>query len=106
MQVCDQAAERRGADGQRAGASGPEATEGASQAEVDYCWERLTEGGDPKAQQCGWLKDKFGLSWQVVPTVLAAMLNDADTAKSQRTMRAMLQMRKLDIAGLGRAFAG
>jgi predicted 3-demethylubiquinone-9 3-methyltransferase (glyoxalase superfamily) len=72
--------------------------EGATQQEVDYYWERLSEGGDPQAQQCGWLKDKFGLSWQIVPKVLT----DPDTAKSQRTFQAMLQMKKLDIERLQR----
>jgi predicted 3-demethylubiquinone-9 3-methyltransferase (glyoxalase superfamily) len=73
---------------------------------VDYYWERLSEGGDPKAQQCGWLKDKFGLSWQIVPQVLAELLNDSDTAKSRRAFEAMMQMKKLDIEGLQRAFSG
>ena len=77
-----------------------------TQEEVDYYWERLSEGGDPQAQQCGWLKDKFGLSWQVVPKGMAEMLNDPDTAKSRRAFEAMMQMKKLDIAGLQRAFAG
>lgn len=78
----------------------------ATQEEVDYYWERLSEGGDPNAQQCGWLKDKFGLSWQVFPTVLPKMLNDPDTTKSQRVFQAMLTMKKLDIAELEHAFAG
>ncbi len=78
----------------------------ATQEEVDYYWERLSEGGDPKAQQCGWLKDKFGLSWQVVPRILPELLSDPDTAKSQRAFQAMMQMKKLDIDGLQRAFAG
>jgi predicted 3-demethylubiquinone-9 3-methyltransferase (glyoxalase superfamily) len=77
-----------------------------TQEDVDYYWERLSEGGDPNAQQCGWLKDKFGLSWQVVPKVLPELLTDPDTTKSQRAFQAMLQMKKLDIAGLQRAFAG
>lgn len=77
-----------------------------SQDEVDYYWQRLSEGGDEKAQQCGWLKDKFGVSWQVVPTELAGMINDPDYAKSQRVMTALLQMKKLDIAALRRAYAG
>jgi len=77
-----------------------------TQDEVDYYWQRLSEGGDPQAQQCGWLKDKFGLSWQVVPTVLQKMILDPDTAKSQRAFQAMLQMKKFDIAALQRAFAG
>jgi predicted 3-demethylubiquinone-9 3-methyltransferase (glyoxalase superfamily) len=77
-----------------------------TQEEVDYYWEKLGEGGDPNAQQCGWLKDKFGLSWQVVPKGMEVMLNDPDPAKSRRAFEAMLQMKKLDIAALERAFAG
>jgi predicted 3-demethylubiquinone-9 3-methyltransferase (glyoxalase superfamily) len=77
-----------------------------TQEEVDYYWERLNEGGDPEAQQCGWLKDKFGLSWQVVPEGFVEMLNDPDAAKSRRAFQAMMQMKKLDIAALRRAFAG
>jgi predicted 3-demethylubiquinone-9 3-methyltransferase (glyoxalase superfamily) len=77
-----------------------------TQEEVDYYWEKLTQGGDAKAQQCGWLKDQFGVSWQVVPRVLAELIKDPDAAKSQRTMTAMLQMKKLDIAALKRAHAG
>jgi predicted 3-demethylubiquinone-9 3-methyltransferase (glyoxalase superfamily) len=77
-----------------------------TQKEVDYYWEKLSAGGDPKAQQCGWLKDKFGLSWQVVPTVLAGLLYDKDPGKAGRTMNALLQMKKLDIAALQRAHAG
>lgn len=78
----------------------------ATQEEVDYFWERLSEGGDPDAQQCGWLKDKFGLSWQVVPRGMVEMLNHPDSAKSKRAFEAMLQMKKLDLAALQRAFAG
>ena len=78
----------------------------AMQAEVDYYWERLGEGGDPQAQQCGWLKDKFGLSWQVVPAGMVEMLSDPDPAKSRRAFAAMLEMKKLDLAALQRAFAG
>ena len=78
----------------------------ATQEEVDYYWERLSDGGDPQAQQCGWLKDKFGLSWQIVPKGLPELLNDPDTAKSQRAFEALMQMKKLDIEGLQRAFAG
>src|SRR6267143_5610007 len=63
-----------------------------NQKEIDYYWERLGEGGDPNAQQCGWLKDKYGLSWQVVPKGMVEMLNDPDPAKSQRAFQAMLQM--------------
>ena len=78
----------------------------ATQDEVDYYWEKLNEGGDPSAQQCGWLKDKFGLSWQVVPRILPELLNAPDAAKAKRAFQAMLQMKKLDIASLQRAFAG
>jgi predicted 3-demethylubiquinone-9 3-methyltransferase (glyoxalase superfamily) len=77
-----------------------------TQEEVDHYWNKLTAGGDEKAQQCGWLKDKYGVSWQVVPTVLAEMMSDPDKEKSGRAMEAMLQMKKLDIAELKRAFAG
>jgi len=77
-----------------------------TQEEVDHYWSKLSAGGDPSAQQCGWLKDKFGLSWQVVPTVLTRMLMDPDPAKSKRAMEAMLQMKKLDIEKLQRAYAG
>ncbi len=72
-----------------------------TQEEVDYYWEKLSEGG--KEVQCGWLKDKFGLSWQIVPTVLGELLSDKDALKSQRVMEAMLQMVKLDIKKLKQA---
>jgi predicted 3-demethylubiquinone-9 3-methyltransferase (glyoxalase superfamily) len=72
-----------------------------TQDEVDELWKKLSEGG--QKQQCGWLKDKFGVSWQIVPSVLSEMLNDRDATKAQRTMKAMMQMKKLDIAGLKRA---
>ena len=75
----------------------------ATQEEVDYYWEKLSEAGDEKAQQCGWLKDKYGLSWQIVPRVLVDMLNDPDAKKSQRVMAAMLKMKKIDIETLKRA---
>jgi predicted 3-demethylubiquinone-9 3-methyltransferase (glyoxalase superfamily) len=78
----------------------------ATQEEVDYYWEKLSEGGDPKAHQCGWLKDKFGLSWQVVPKILPELISHPESTKSQRAFHAMLQMKKLDIAALQRAFAG
>jgi predicted 3-demethylubiquinone-9 3-methyltransferase (glyoxalase superfamily) len=78
----------------------------ADQAEVDYYWDKLTQGGDPAAQQCGWLKDKFGLSWQVIPRGWQEMANHPDKAKSERVFLAMLQMKKLDIAELQRAFDG
>ncbi|WP_255398787.1 VOC family protein [Nitrosovibrio sp. Nv6] len=77
-----------------------------TQEEVDYYWEKLSEGGDEKAQQCGWLKDKYGVSWQIVPGVLLKMLNDPNSEKSQRTMEAMLRMKKIDIAELKRASGG
>jgi predicted 3-demethylubiquinone-9 3-methyltransferase (glyoxalase superfamily) len=77
-----------------------------TQAEVDHYWEKLTAGGDVNAQQCGWLKDRYGLSWQVVPRVLIEMMTDPDTKKSGRVMEAMLQMKKIDIAGVKRAYAG
>jgi predicted 3-demethylubiquinone-9 3-methyltransferase (glyoxalase superfamily) len=74
------------------------------QAEVDYFWRRLGEGG--KEGQCGWLKDKFGLSWQVVPQVLPQMLADEDGIKRERAMSALMAMKKFDIAALQRAFGG
>lgn len=74
-----------------------------TQAEVDHYWDRLSAGGDAKAQQCGWLKDKFGLSWQIVPTVLMKMLHDKDPKKSGRVMAALLKMKKPDIETLRRA---
>jgi predicted 3-demethylubiquinone-9 3-methyltransferase (glyoxalase superfamily) len=75
-----------------------------TQEDVDYYWERLSEGGDEKARQCGWLKDRYGVSWQVIPSVLPSMLLDKDTARSGRVMKAMLQMVKLDIARLKQAY--
>lgn len=75
-----------------------------TQAEVDYYWERLSEGGDEKAQQCGWLKDKFGVSWQVVPTILLEMLSSSDADKAQRVTKVMLQMKKLTIDELKQAY--
>jgi predicted 3-demethylubiquinone-9 3-methyltransferase (glyoxalase superfamily) len=71
-----------------------------TQEEVDYYWERLSEGGNEKAQQCGWLKDRFGVSWQIVPSVLGELLGDKDAQKSQRVMKAVLQMKKIIIADL------
>jgi predicted 3-demethylubiquinone-9 3-methyltransferase (glyoxalase superfamily) len=73
-----------------------------TQEEVDYYWEKLTEGG--QEVQCGWLKDKFGLSWQVVPTVLVKYLQDKDPEKAKRVMQAMLQMKKIDIQTLKQAY--
>ena len=74
-----------------------------TQDQVDHFWQRLSEGGDERAQQCGWLKDKFGLSWQVVPRKLIELLKDPDAEKARKTTEAMLKMKKLDIAGLVRA---
>ena len=76
-----------------------------SQEEVDYFWEKLTADGGQESQ-CGWLKDKFGLSWQIVPRVLLEMISDKDPQKAQRVMEAMLQMKKIDIATLKRAYNG
>jgi predicted 3-demethylubiquinone-9 3-methyltransferase (glyoxalase superfamily) len=72
-----------------------------TQDEVDYYWEKLSSGGRP--DQCGWLTDKFGLSWQIVPTVLIELLSDPDAVKSQQVMKAMLQMGKIDIEQLQQA---
>lgn len=77
-----------------------------TQAEVDHYWDRLGEGGDPRAQQCGWLKDKFGVSWQIVPDALFELLEDPDPARAQRATAAMMQMKKLDVAALRKAAAG
>ncbi len=76
------------------------------QAEVDYYWERLGAGGDERAQQCGWLKDKFSVSWQVVPHRLQELVSDHTSEKSARAMAAMFQMKKLDIATLQQAYDG
>ncbi len=76
-----------------------------NQEEVDYFWDKLTaDGGQPI--ECGWLKDKFGVFWQVVPTVLPEMINNPDSEKSGRALQAMMQMQKLDIAALERAYKG
>ena len=75
-----------------------------TQEEIDYYWNKLTEGGDKNAQVCGWLKDKFGVSWQVVPVALIKMLEDIDSSKTERVMKAMLQMRKLDTDALTKAY--
>ena len=74
-----------------------------TQEEVDELWEKLSEGGT--TQQCGWLQDKYGVSWQIVPTILGELLQDEDTEKSEAVMRAMLQMGKIDIEGLQQAYA-
>ena len=76
-----------------------------TQQEVDYYWEKLSQGGDPSAQQCGWLKDKYGLSWQVVPRILPELFKDSESPKAQRAMEAMLRMKKIDIRELERAAA-
>jgi predicted 3-demethylubiquinone-9 3-methyltransferase (glyoxalase superfamily) len=73
-----------------------------TQTEVDEVWEKLSDGG--QQGQCGWLKDKYGLSWQINPSILVEMLQDKDAEKSKRVMQAMLQMRKIDITGLKRAY--
>jgi predicted 3-demethylubiquinone-9 3-methyltransferase (glyoxalase superfamily) len=75
-----------------------------TQAEIDYFWERLSAGGEKS--RCGWLKDRFGVSWQIVPPILGELLNDEDEEKSKRVMQAMLQMNKLDIQGLQAAYKG
>lgn len=75
-----------------------------TQAEVDVLWEKLSEGGTK--ERCGWLKDKFGLSWQIIPTILGELLADKDPAKSMRVMQAMLQMTKIEIEELKRAAQG
>ena len=75
-----------------------------SQEEVDYLWSSLSEGG--QIQQCGWLKDKFGLSWQIIPSALPKLMSDPDRAKANRVMQAMLQMKKIDIAKLEQAYEG
>jgi predicted 3-demethylubiquinone-9 3-methyltransferase (glyoxalase superfamily) len=77
-----------------------------TQAEIDTYWQKLGAGGDPNAQQCGWLKDKFGLSWQIVPKKLPELFKDSGSAGAQRTMTAMMQMKKLDIAKLEAAHDG
>ena len=74
-----------------------------TQQEVDSLWEKLSEGGEQ--EQCGWLKDKFGVSWQIVPSILSEMVQDKDAKKSERVIKAMLQMKKIDIQGLRKAYA-
>lgn len=78
----------------------------ATQAEVDHYWDRLGAGGDPQAQQCGWLKDRHGVSWQVIPAALGELLGDPDPARARRAAEAMMGMKKLDVAALRRAAAG
>ncbi len=75
-----------------------------TQEEVDRYWEKLSDGG--QVQQCGWLKDRFGVSWQIIPSALPRLMSDPDRAKANRVMQAMMQMKKIDIAGLERAYAG
>ncbi|MGZ5133979.1 MAG: VOC family protein [Flavitalea sp.] len=75
-----------------------------TQQEIDYYWNKLSEGGDKNAQQCGWLKDKYGLSWQVVPTMLDDMFADSNSKKTEAVMKVMLQMKKLDIQKLEEAY--
>jgi len=77
-----------------------------SQAEVDFYWEKLSQDGDEQAQQCGWLKDKFGLSWQVVPRALIELVGDPGSEKAQRAMRAILQMKKIDLEKIRQAYDG
>lgn len=78
-----------------------------SQEEMDYYWDKLSEGGDEKAQACGWLKDKYGVSWQIIPYDLSEMISDPDTEKSERVMNELLQMtKKLDINILRNAYKG
>jgi predicted 3-demethylubiquinone-9 3-methyltransferase (glyoxalase superfamily) len=77
-----------------------------TQEDIDYFWDKLREGGDPKAQQCGWLKDKFGLSWQVAPTVVSDMVSDPDPEKAGRAVEAIMKMKKFDIVELKRAYEG
>ncbi|MFJ7470245.1 VOC family protein [Peribacillus frigoritolerans] len=76
------------------------------QKELDYYWEQLSEGGDEKAQVCGWLKDQFGVSWQIIPENLTEMVNDSNPEKSERMMKALLQMKKIDIKTLNQAYLG
>ena len=77
-----------------------------TQAEIDRYWAKLGEGGDPAARQCGWLKDRFGLSWQVVPSMLRELFLKGDAERSERMMQALMPMRKLDIDALQRAWQG
>ena len=77
-----------------------------TQEELDYYWEHLSAGGDPAAQRCGWLKDQFGVSWQIVPRILAELISDPDPRKAQRLFQALLQMQKLEIATLVQASRG
>jgi predicted 3-demethylubiquinone-9 3-methyltransferase (glyoxalase superfamily) len=76
-----------------------------SQDEVDYYWQHLSEGGDPQAQRCGWLKDRFGLWWQIVPIDLPALVNDPDPERARRATAELMKMKKIDLAALRRAVA-
>ena len=78
----------------------------SSQEEIDYYWDKLTAGGDAQAQQCGWLKDRYGLSWQVFPAAVMDMLQDQDRRKADRVLQAIMEMRKMDLKALERAYAG
>src|SRR5262245_10189459 len=78
----------------------------ANQDEIDYYWDKLSVGGDPQAQVCGWLKDRYGLSWQVVPENMEELFKDEESPGAKRAMEAMLKMKKLDIAELERAHRG
>jgi predicted 3-demethylubiquinone-9 3-methyltransferase (glyoxalase superfamily) len=78
----------------------------ATQEEIDYYWEKLGAGGDPKAQQCGWLKDRYGLSWQIGPADMDQYFMDEKSPGAQRAMDAMLKMKKLDMDGIRRAYEG
>ena len=77
-----------------------------TQEEIDFFWQKLSEGGDEKAQQCGWLKDRYGLSWQVIPKGLGELVGNPRSEKSQRAMKAMLGMKKIDMAEIRRAYEG
>lgn len=77
-----------------------------TQSEVDHYWNRLSEGGDDNAQQCGWLKDRYGVSWQIVPAALLEMIADTVSEKSERVMKALLRMKKLDLTALQQAYDG
>jgi predicted 3-demethylubiquinone-9 3-methyltransferase (glyoxalase superfamily) len=77
-----------------------------TQQEVEHYWAKLSQGGDEQAQQCGWLKDKYGVSWQVVPRALIELVGDPVSERSQRAMTAMLDMKKIDLGALERAYAG
>ncbi len=77
-----------------------------NQDELDHYWNKLTEGGDPRAQQCGWLKDKYGVSWQIVPRMVAKMMSEGDPARLERVWAKLLQMKKIDIRTLQQAYDG